>query len=62
MLGALAGLKLNHLPVSVDFGRSNIDGVFVENRPISYSATAKINDGVQDIQSAKLLIFKFRRI
>jgi len=56
--GALAGLKLNHLPVSVDFGRSNIDGVFVENRPISYSATAKINDGVQDIPIGEVVNFQ----
>lgn len=56
--GALAGLKLNHLPVSVDFGRSNIDGVFVENRPISYSATAKINDGVQDISIGEVANFQ----
>ena len=56
--GALAGLKLNHLPVSVDFGRSNIDGVFVENRPISYSATAKINDGVQDIPIGEVINFQ----
>lgn len=56
--GALAGLKLNHLPVSVDFGRSNIDGVFVENRPISYSATAKINDGVQDISIGEVVNFQ----
>ena len=56
--GALAGLKLNHLPVSVDFGRSNIDGVFVENRPISYSATAKINDGVQDILIGEVANFQ----
>lgn len=55
--GALAGLKLNHLPVSVDFGRSNIDGVFV-NRPISYSATAKINDGVQDIPIGEVVNFQ----
>jgi hypothetical protein len=56
--GALAGLKLNHLPVSVDFGRSNIDGVFVENRPISYSATVKINDGVQDIPIGEVINFQ----
>jgi len=56
--GALAGLKLNHFPVSVDFGRSNIDGVFVENRPISYSATAKINDGVQDIPIGEVINFQ----
>ncbi len=56
--GALAGLKLNHLPVSVDFGRSNIDGVFVENRPISYSARVKINDGVQDIPIGEVINFQ----
>lgn len=56
--GALAGLKLNHFPVSVDFGRSNIDGVFVDNRPISYSATVKINDGVQDILIGEVANFQ----
>lgn len=56
--GALAGLKLNHFPVAVDFGRSNIDGVFVENRPISYSATVKINDGVQDISIGEVANFQ----
>jgi hypothetical protein len=56
--GALAGLKLNHFPVAVDFGRSNIDGVFVDNRPISYSATVKINDGVQDISIGEVANFQ----
>lgn len=56
--GALAGLKLNHFPVAVDFGRSNIDGVFVDNRPISYSATVKINDGVQDILIGEVANFQ----
>ncbi len=56
--GALAGLKLNHLPVSVDFGRSNIDCVFVENRPISYTATQKQNDGVQDIPIGEVVNFQ----